>query len=494
MKAPNLQTRSLPVLLGLMAGAGLAPLMLGAPSHAILPRPAPLTEPVSASPLQAETRLADIVERVSPSVVQIFVRAAAPLQRVAGSDGYDDLPPQLRDFFGRDFGYFFGPRSSVPRQMPDRLGSGSGFFVEGGYIVTNNHVVDNAKKLRVRLDDGEEVEGTLVGTDPKTDLAVIKVDASHTRAPLRWGDSNRSRTGDNVFTIGAPFSLGNTVTAGIISARGRDIGSGPYDDYLQIDAPINPGNSGGPMFNAAGEVIGVNTAIYSPSGGNVGIGFAIPSDQARSVVQQIIDRGYVERGWLGASIQRVTPEIAASFGLQDAKGAFVADVTPDSPAAKAGLRPMDLITAYDGKPVTSMHDLTRAVAATPPGSSRDLGVRRDGQQQIVKVRIEALESSRPAIGPAAKADGAALNEGIGLTVAERAGGLVITGVLPDSPAEQAGLRAGDRLLMVGGAKISSTREAQEAVREARAKGRTAVLVQVERNGAKQFIGVPLSNT
>lgn len=474
---------------GLLATASLGALALGLPSNA-KPQPNAVSTPASISPAAGPSGLADIVERVSPSVVQIVVRQGSSVQPVGAPDG--GLPPELREFFGPNYRYFFGQGPAVPREMPDQIGSGSGFFIQGGYIVTNNHVVDNAKKLRVRFDTGEEVEGTLVGTDPKTDLAVIKVDPKHARQPLSWGDSNRARVGDNVFTMGAPYSLGNTVTAGIISARGRDIGSGPYDDYLQIDAPINPGNSGGPMFNATGEVIGVNSAIYSPSGGNVGIGFSIPSDQARAVVQQIIDRGYVERGWLGVSVQRVTPEIAQSLSLSEVRGALVSEVTPGSPAAKSGLMPMDIILAYDGRPIANMHDLTRVVADTPPGTSRELKVRRDGRERTVSVRIAPLEkpaASRPIASGAGKTS---LNEGLGLHVIEDDRGLVVADVDSGSVAEDAGLRVGDRLLKVGDTEIRTTGQAQEALHAAKAKGRSAVLLQVERDGAKLFLGVPLT--
>jgi len=485
MKVTDLKSLRSP-LAGLLAGAGLTALALGAPSHAFDPSviAAPASTAQSASP-----SLADIVERVSPSVVQIFVQQGSSIRTVETPDA--ELPPGLREFFGPDLRGYFSGRPNFPHETPQRAGSGSGFFIEGGYIVTNNHVVDNAKTLRVRFDSGEEVEGTLVGTDPKTDLAVVKVDAKSARPPLVWGDSSRSRAGDNVFTIGSPFSLGNTVTAGIISARGRDIQSGPYDDYFQIDAPINPGNSGGPMFNAAGEVIGVNSAIYSPSGGNVGVGFSIPSDQAKAVVRQIIDHGFVERGWLGVSIQRLTPEIARSLGLQTAKGAFVADVSANSPAAKAGLKPMDVVIAYDGRPIADMHDLTRAVAETRPGASRDLKVSRDGRERLLHVRIEALDTPAPR-RLADSARETPLDEGIGLAVAESARGLVIADVADGSPAHRAGLRIGDRILAIGGIETPTAKDAQSAVGKATAMRRGAVLVQVERDNASLFVGVPLA--
>jgi serine protease Do len=474
---------------GRAAAASLAALAAAAPSHAIDPVPAPVAPaPVAGA---ASAGLADIVARVSPSVVQIMVRQGSPSQTVAGPGDLEALPPALRDFFGREHPFFFGERRQW--RAPERRGSGSGFFVEAGYIVTNNHVVDNARQLRVRLDDGTEIAGSLVGTDPRTDLAVIKVDARHARLPLAWGDSDRARVGENVFTIGAPFSLGNTVTAGIISARGRNIGAGPYDDYLQIDAPINPGNSGGPMFNSAGEVIGVNTAIFSPSGGNVGIGFSIPSQQARAIVRQIIDRGYVERGWLGAMVQQVTPEIAQGLGVAGATGALVADVTPDSPAARAGLQPMDLVTSYGGRAIASMHDLTRAVADTRPGETRELRIVRNGDERTLKVRIAPLETS-DRIPKAAGGDDAGAGEetGLGLRLAEDPRGLVVAGVVPGSAAEESGLRPGDRLTTIGESDIASISDAQAALATARRTGRSAVLMQVERRGEKLFVGVPLT--
>ncbi|HVY87801.1 MAG TPA: Do family serine endopeptidase [Hyphomonadaceae bacterium] len=473
----------------------LTALAITAPSHAFSPvrEERPIVDAGEAGAATA-TSLADTVERVSPSVVQIIVRQPSDVRRLSGPSDFDGIPQEFRKFFVPEFGFDFGEGFSPGGKLPDRLGSGSGFFIEGGYIVTNNHVVDHAKKLTVRFDDGTEVDGNLVGTDEKTDLAVVKVDAGRARKPLQWGNSDRSRVGDNVFTIGAPFSLGNTVTAGIISARGRDISSGPYDDYFQIDAPINPGNSGGPMFNNAGQVIGVNTAIYSPSGGNVGIGFSIPSDQAQSVVRQIIDHGHVERGWLGVNIQKVTPEIAQSMGLESAKGALVSDVTSGSPAEKAGLKPKDVILGFGGMPIAAVHDLTRAVAETKPGSTQDLKVYRNGHEQTMPVKISALESSQPGKTSTKKtaSSGSVTLEGLGLQVTEDKKGLTITDVDDDTEAADAGLRPGDLVQSVNDREIRSANDASQALAEARAKHREAVLIGVKRNGSKLYFGVRLT--
>jgi serine protease Do len=480
---------------GMFAGVGLAGLIMAEPSfasHGAPGAPAQVAAIATALPTSPDRwgalpNLADLVERVSPSVVQIIVREAGPATDLAD---VDELPPEFRWFFERDFN-----RGSSKRPASDQLASGSGFFIEGGYIVTNNHVVDHARKLTVRLDSGKEIEASLVGRDAKTDLAVIKVDAKYAPRPLKWGESEKSRVGDSIFAVGSPFALGNTVTAGIISGRGRDINSGPYDDFFQIDAPINPGNSGGPLMNAAGEVVGVNTAIYSPSGGNVGIGFSIPSDQAQTVVRQIIDHGFVERGWLGVSIQPMTNGIAKTFGLNEPKGALVAEVTPGSPAAKAGVETLDVITAYGDRPIRDMHDLTRAVADTKPGTTQDLKIRRDGHDRTLTVRIAALDASKNTTQPAeqlATSGRITLEGSLGLQVAQDQRGPVIVEVESGSTSEEAGLRAGDRLLMVNQTKVTSPTDAQNAVAEARRKGRSAVLIQVERGGSKLFVGVPLA--
>lgn len=485
---------------GLVAGVALTSLAWAAPfngSQVAASVTAPLAGQLATSVIGQQARwgqppnLADLVEEVSPSVVQVFVRS--PSARLASGDGANPFAgTPFEDFFGRGFGQ---QPDGQPRELPDRMGSGSGFFIEGGYIVTNNHVVDDATKVTVRLDDGREMEATVVGTDPKTDLAVIKVPEASVRKPLQWGDSDRARPGENVFAVGSPFSLGNTVTAGIVSARGRQIG-GQYDDYIQVDAPINQGNSGGPLFDATGRVIGVNSAIFSPTGGNVGIGFSIPADLAQSIVSQIITNGSVERGWLGVSIQNVTPEIAKGLGLADAKGALVGDITADSPAARAGLKERDIILAFGDREVVQIQDLTRAVADTKAGTTRDVKILRNGRPQTVKVKIAALDEGDATPTELASSSGASPNlrgevtlSALGLGVSTR-DGVVISSVKVNSPAADAGLRQGDKILMVNDVEVATTDQVRSAVDAAQKAKREAVLLQVERSGRKNFIGVP----
>jgi len=405
--------------------------------------------------------------------------------------------PQGNPFAGTPFqDYFqFGP-GGPQGEAPDRRGSGSGFFIEGGYIVTNNHVVEDAKSLNIVLPDGRQLSGTVVGTDPKTDLAVVKVEGTGLPRGLPWGDSTNARPGDNVFAIGAPFGLANTVTAGIVSARGRDIRSGSYDDYIQVDAPINQGNSGGPLFDQSGAVIGVNSAIYTPSGGNVGIGFSIPSEQARGIVQQIISSGSVQRGWLGVAISPVTPEIAASLNLQAAKGAVVNNVTDESPASKAGLREGDIILRFGEREVNHVQDLTRAVADTKAGTSRDVRIIRDGREQTVRVNIAKLDDTaqpKPVAASTAPGatDGVALAE-LGLGLAVRDGGVVITSVKVNSHASDADIRVGDKVVKVNQVTPTTPEAVRKEVDAARKQGRSAVLLQVERAGQRFFVGIPLT--
>lgn len=491
---------------GLIAGVSLGTLALAAPSFALFNNSAasiaaPAAAQLALPAISQQARwgnlpnLADLVQAVSPSVVQIQVRSSNPVQtsRFNGRNPFEGTP--FEDFFGN------GAPGQEQQQgeAPDRLGSGSGFFIEGGYIVTNNHVVDDAKKMTVVLDDGRELEGTLVGTDPKTDLAVLKVSGSNIPRGLPWGDSTAARPGDSVFAVGSPFGLGNTVTAGIVSARGRNINSGQYDDFIQVDAPINQGNSGGPLFDQTGSVIGVNSAIYSPTGGNVGIGFSIPSDMAKGIVQQIISHGTVERGWLGVAIAPVTPDIAASLNLTATKGALVNSVTDGSPAAKAGLREGDVILSFGEREITHIQDLTRSVADTKAGTSRDLKIVREGRQQTVKVNIAALkdDAAAPKLASAPPSQGAgpaslSLSD-LGIALAAGDDGVVISSVKVNSPAADAGIRVGDKLVKVNQASANTPDAAKKAVDEAKKQNRNAVLLQLQRGEQRFFVGVPFSD-
>ncbi len=357
---------------------------------------------------------ADVIDSVSPAVVNIAVSkvdSAAPTSfeySTPGPRGQQQFP---YEFFER---FFDGdPRGQAPQRRTE--GQGSGFLVDAsGYIVTNNHVAGGADEITVTLQDGRKFEASLVGSDPKTDLALIKVDA--TGLPyVAFGDSDKARVGDWVVAIGNPFGLGGTSTAGIISARGRDIQSGPYDDYLQLDAPINFGNSGGPVFNVAGEVVGVNTAIFSPNGGNIGIGFAIPANQAKEIVADLKDNGSVERGWLGVQIQDLDEEIAQSLSLDLSNGALVADVVGDGPAAKAGVQAGDVITRFNEREIDSARTLSRVVAAAAPSVKAKLTVWRDGRSRELTVELGEVEN---VVVAAAQSGGGAVrgSAAIGLTI------------------------------------------------------------------------------
>jgi len=481
---------------GLVAGVSLGALALASPAFShnsasvIAPAAAQLTLPAMAQQARWGTlpNLADLVEAASPSVVQIEVRSQARAQtmRQFGPNPFQGTP--FEDFFQ-------GAPGAPQGEMPDQRGSGSGFFVEGGYIVTNNHVVEDASKMTVALSDGRRFDAELVGTDPKTDLAVIKlVNGKDLPRPLPWGDSSKARPGDSVFAVGAPFGLSNTVTAGIVSARGRNL-SGQYDDFIQVDAPINRGNSGGPLLDYSGAVIGVNSQIFSPSGGNVGIGFSIPSDQARGIVQQIVQNGSVQRGWLGVAIAPVTPEIASSLKLSAAKGAMVNQVTDDSPASRAGVREGDVILSFGDRPIASVQDLTRAVADTKAGTTRDLRIVRDGREQTLKVSIAALKDDAPRPTLAANTPNATRGGGLemadlGLTLGVNGSDVVVTAVRVNSPAADAGIRQGDKLVRVNQSTPASPEAAKKAVDDAKKANSEAVLLQLERQGVgKYFVGV-----
>lgn len=376
------------------------------------------------------------------------------------------------------------------------MAQGSGFFISSdGYAVTNNHVVENAEKVEVTTDSGKTYPAKVIGTDKRTDLALIKVEGGKD-FPYAELAGGKARIGDWVVAIGNPFGLGGTVTAGIVSASGRDIGSGPYDDFIQIDAPVNKGNSGGPSFNSQGEVVGVNTAIYSPSGGNVGIAFAIPASTVKSVISQLRENGTVNRGWLGVQIQPVTQDIADSIGLKDASGALVADAQSGSPAAKAGIKSGDVITSVNGDAVKDAHELSRTIAALPSGGQAKLAVLRNGRNDVFDVTLGKLPEDKVAKAEATPDIG---GPRLGLTIApagavEGAGGkgVVVTAVDPDSTAASRGFKQGDVILEVAGRSVAKPSEVSEAIKTARADKRASVLMRVRSGDQSRYVAVPLA--
>ncbi|AOF90074.1 Do family serine endopeptidase [Sinorhizobium sp. RAC02] len=464
---------------------------------------------------------ADVVSAVSPAVVSVRVQSdIKPANDESnfsfnfGGRSLDELPDDhpLKRFF-REFGgqdQFRGDRGPG-RQFGDRRGpdrkphlrptsQGSGFFIsEDGYIVTNNHVVNDGSAFTVVMNDGTELNATLVGKDSRTDLAVLKVEEKDKRkfTYVNFADDSQIRVGDWVVAVGNPFGLGGTVTAGIISARGRDIGSGPYDDYLQVDAAVNRGNSGGPTFNLNGQVVGINTAIFSPSGGNVGIAFAIPASVAKGVVADLMKDGKVDRGWLGVQIQPVSRDIADSLGLADAAGALVVEPQADSPGAKAGIKKGDVITALDGDPIKDPRDLARRVADIAPGKKVDLSVWRDGKSESISVEIGTLagEQIQAATGaeevePEAPASEQALAD-LGISVTPGDEGLTVSSVDPDSDASDRGLKEGDRITSVNNQAVKSADDVVKVINNARKDGRSKALFQIETNDGSRFLALPI---
>lgn len=366
---------------GAVAGAtGAMALDNQATSHAVV---APAVSRVGSG---APHALADMVQAVSPSVVQVKVFSQARAQPMALP--YNNDGGSLQDQLGRFFGFQFGPGQQPLQQAPQENALGSGFIIDrSGIVVTNNHVVDGASRVKVQLNDGREFDATVLGTDPKTDIAVVKINGHGNFQPVQWGDSSQARVGDSVFAVGSPFGLGNTVTAGILSARGRDIGEGPYDNFLQVDAAINSGNSGGPLFDGNGRVIGMNTLIYSPSGGSVGIGFAIPETMLKRISDQIIAHGSVSRGHIGVALQSVSEDVADAMGMKNTQGALIASVDVDSPAFISGVKQGDIVRTFDGKPVKDSRALSRMVADARIGSRVPITVLRDGHTVALDLRI-----------------------------------------------------------------------------------------------------------
>ena len=458
---------------------------------------------------QPQAGFADLVEAVKPAVVSILVEAEESPRNVQRRGGnfdfnFPDLPEghPFRDFFNQ-FGDQFGQQgpggqggqAPAPRHF---MAAGSGFVISGdGYIVTNNHVVENATKVTVVFDDGTEQVAKIVGTDERTDLAVVKIEGKD--LPFVSFETEQSRIGDWVVAIGNPFGLGGTVTAGVISGQGRNIGGSNYGDFLQIDAAVNTGNSGGPAFNTKGEVVGVNTAIYSPNGGNVGIAFAIPAATVKGIVDQLINSGTVTRGYLGVGIQDVTRDIADGVGLADAKGAIVSNVAEDGPAGPAGIKSGDIVTAVDGDPIDDALDLSRTIAGKSPDSTVELTIWRDGAETKASVKLGTLneaaavqaDQGQPPVPPAPLPS----ETSVGLTLvpnADGSGGLLIQSVEPESPAAQKGLAVGDAILEVNNTPVNTLDEFEAALDAVKAQGRSTALVKASRDGNDRFIGLPLT--
>ena len=391
---PLTQRRS-SLALGLCSAAAIG-LLVGI--NAVPTSHAETATPLAAAPWAG---YADLIEQIMPSVVTVTTKVIRDADRVSGDRGFQrdfgGMDEDMQRFMERFFGERGrpGPRGPMPFGHGPAAGAGSGFIIdESGLVVTNHHVIQNADEVKVTLNDGRELDADVIGTDPDTDLAVLKVEATAALPVAKFADSDSVRVGDAVIAIGNPFGLGGTVTAGIVSAKAREIGAGRYDDFLQIDAPINRGNSGGPTFNLDGEVIGVNTAIHSPTGGNVGIGFAIPANLTQKIVADLQDDGQVERGWLGVHIQGIDDDLAEGLGLDMADGALVARVTEDGPAAENGIEQGDVILNFDGKAIDTLRDLTRAVADTDPGTEAEVVVWRDGAEQTLSVEIAQMPSEQ----------------------------------------------------------------------------------------------------
>jgi len=444
-----------------------------------------------------------LVTKVKPAVISVRVKIDETANMASMTEDNEDsravpfAPGSPMEKFFHQFGEQGQPNGMQRHHVI--TGEGSGFFISAdGYAVTNNHVVDHAKSVQVTTDDGTIHTAKVIGVDAKTDLALIKVDGKNDFPFVKFAQ-HTPRVGDWVVAVGNPFGLGGTVTAGIVSARGRDIGAGPYDDYVQIDAPINKGNSGGPAFDVSGDVIGVNTAIFSPSGGSVGIGFDIPADTAKMVVAQLQEHGHVTRGWLGVEVQPVTTSIAESLGMKKAEGVIVDERMADSPAAKAGLETGDVITAVNGKPIKDAREFARTVAGLAPNSAVKFDVMRNGEAKSLTATLTQMPDDRTAAADTNAAAPAANTPHLGLAVepardtdGSAQKGVVVTAVEPDSPAAQQGITPGDIILDVNGKQVGNAADIRKAMTEAKDHGKHDVLMRVKTAKATLFVAVPFS--
>jgi len=451
--------------------------------------------PMPAAAANAPDSFADLAEKLSPTVVNIYTTQVVKAPQYPNNFFHnpEDMPEFFKHFFDLPEGQ---QQQQMPQREEKRTSLGSGVIItKDGYIITNNHVVENADSINVRLTDYEEYDAKIIGRDPKTDIALIKIDPKEDLPFVEFGDSNKLRVGDWVMAIGNPFGFSQTVTAGIVSGKGRSLGSGPYENFIQTDASINPGNSGGPLFDMDGKMVGINTAIYSRSGGNIGIGFAIPVNMAKFVIEQLKTSGKVTRGWLGVMIQHVTPELADQFKLDRPIGALVGEVTPDSPAAKAGIKQGDIIIAYNGREVTQMSLLPAMVAQTPVGSKADVTLYRDGKKKNITVTIAKLEEDETVFSGTP----AEPQKNLGMTVQEitpeiaksmgleDTSGVLVANVEPDSPAYEAGVRRGDVIIEVSQKPITNLESYKKARKET--DGSDSILLLIKRENRTRYVAV-----
>jgi serine protease Do len=462
---------------------------------------AALCAPFAANARPAPDSFADLADKLLPTVVNI---STSQTLKAPPQGAMPELPPgsPLEDLFKN----FLGPKSNTPRHVTSL---GSGFIIDpSGYIVTNNHVIEDSDQITVSLQDGTQLPAKVIGRDVKTDLALLKVTPKKPLPATHFGDSDHARIGDWVIAIGDPFGIGSTVTAGIVSARNRNINAGPYDDFIQTDAPINRGNSGGPLFDMDGNVVGINSQIYTPSGGSVGIGFAIPANLARDVIGQIRQFGVARRGWIGVRIQPVTEEIAEGLGLPTTKGALVADVTKDGPAAKAGLVNGDLITGFDSKPVPDDRALPRIVADTPIGKSVNIDVLRKGKKQTMRITVQKLADDnnpdKPVKAPPAPKNQSKLSQmGLALGVLDQGArakfkigagvqGVVVSSVDPGSSAAEKNLRTGDVIVEVAGQAVKTPDDVSKKIDGDVKAGKKVELLLINRDGDLTYVGLRLN--